>query len=55
MKIDKKLSARCWYCDIQNQNKLFDKKITYIFFQSVFGSLNITLAVDLFIKKKKKQ
>lgn len=41
-----------WHCDIQNQNKLFDTKIAYIFFHSVFSSLNVSWAIDLFIKKQ---
>lgn len=53
MKIDKSLSVRYWYCDIPSQNKLLDTKMTYIFFHSVFSSLNVTRAVDLFIKASK--
>lgn len=53
MKIDKSLSVRYRYCDIPSQNKLLDTKMTYIFFHSVFSSLNVTRAVDLFIKASK--
>lgn len=53
MKIDKKLSVRYWYCDMPNQNKLLDTNITNIFFHSAFSSLNVTWAVDLFIKMSK--